>query len=108
MFESMKASQNEAESVNRFLSSTMAENDLLCLCQKAHWLGINNATVLAKRELPYLPMEWLKSELFDPLVSKESVEALGVLFRVANTEQNVSHNVLHNSLVASVVQGHSS
>ncbi|KAL3516313.1 hypothetical protein ACH5RR_023215 [Cinchona calisaya] len=67
MSENLKVAQNEAEyrmifyiPVKKHTSSAL--RILLCLL---------------RRSFPYMPMQWMSSELFDPSVSKESVEALG-------------------------------
>ncbi|KAL3529831.1 hypothetical protein ACH5RR_009153 [Cinchona calisaya] len=55
-----------------------------------------------------MPMRWLSSESFDFSMSRESVEALGNLFKVACMEQNLSHNILPKSSVGNAEQGQSS
>ncbi|KAL3510194.1 hypothetical protein ACH5RR_029595 [Cinchona calisaya] len=72
----------------------MPEDDLLNLYQEAHKLGFKDATDLSNKEIPNVSIQWLASELFDPLVSRKSVEALGDLFRAACIEQSISYSVL--------------
>ncbi|KAL3538151.1 hypothetical protein ACH5RR_001517 [Cinchona calisaya] len=73
--------------VNGFLSSTAIEDDLLNLCEETYRLGFKDAADLEKKELPNVPMQWLTSELFDPLVNGKPMEALGDLFRASCIEQ---------------------
>ncbi|KAL3537966.1 hypothetical protein ACH5RR_001332 [Cinchona calisaya] len=81
----------EAEKVRTELDALKLEQTDL---KEAYRLGFKDVVVLARKEFPIMPMQWLSIKLFGPSMSKKFVEALGDLFRVARMEQSLSHNVL--------------
>ncbi|KAL3498193.1 hypothetical protein ACH5RR_040925 [Cinchona calisaya] len=92
------------QNVNNFFSSATIEDDFLNLYQES----FKDVADLAKKELPNVPMQWLVSELFDPSVSRESMEALGDLFRIAHIDQNIAYSVLSKCLIGNTKQEQSS
>ncbi|KAL3513154.1 hypothetical protein ACH5RR_025871 [Cinchona calisaya] len=83
------------QSVNSFLSSNALANDLRNLCQEVHRLGLKDTIDMTKNEFPDVLLQWENSELFDHSMSKESVEALGDLFRT--TQKGAKHDSKHST-----------
>ncbi|KAL3500345.1 hypothetical protein ACH5RR_039438 [Cinchona calisaya] len=66
------------------------------LCQVIHKLVFKDAVEFVNKEFPKNPMDFSKSDWYDPLVSKAFIEVSGDLLRAARLKQNIFQIVLPN------------